>query len=122
MQRVLVTGGRDFTDEGLVHDSLYGLHNVDPISALAQGGARGADSLAAAWARLNGVECFTYHARWTQYGKRAGILRNIEMCNAFKPDAVLAFPGGRGTYHMVRYALKCGIPVIEINAQAAPRL
>lgn len=37
------------------------------------------------------------------------------MLSEFQPDIVVAFPGGRGTAHMVRIARAAGIDVIEVG-------
>ena len=63
-----------------------------------------------------GIETTVYEAKWDEYGKRAGILRDIEMFDTEKPDIVLAFHDdllgrSRGTLHMVKYALSQGVPV-----------
>jgi hypothetical protein len=81
---------------------------------LIQGGASGADKLAREWGQAKpGVVVGTYYADWKQYGKRAGILRNIEMLKDSRPHAVIAFKGGRGTEHMVSIAEKAGVPVLR---------
>jgi hypothetical protein len=51
-------------------------------------------------------------ARWEQYGKRAGPLRNEEMIQS-GADLVIAFAGGAGTADCVRRARRAGIPVRE---------
>jgi hypothetical protein len=43
----------------------------------------------------------------------AGPRRNRRMLVAFKPDVVLAFPGGAGTASCCAVARELGIPVIE---------
>jgi hypothetical protein len=52
-------------------------------------------------------------ADWDANGKAAGPLRNQRMLEAFNPDMVLAFPGGRGTADMVRKAKRRGVKVVE---------
>jgi len=54
-------------------------------------------------------------AEWDKFGRRAGPLRNEQMLREGKPDVVVAFPGGRGTAHMVRIAKEAGIDVLEIG-------
>lgn len=107
--RVLVTGGRDYTNRTLVFNTLSNMAN--DIKILAQGGARGADALAKEWAIQNGKSWITYPAYWKKHGKSAGIIRNLWMLEEFKPDLVLAFPGGRGTAHMVAAARARDVPV-----------
>jgi hypothetical protein len=46
---------------------------------------------------------------------KAGPIRKQQMLDEGKPDLVVAFPGGRGTAHMVRIARAAGIEVIEAS-------
>jgi hypothetical protein len=98
--KVLVTGGRDYKDYGVVAQELAKLKP----DTIVQGGATGADHLARVWANANNVLCVTYPAQWKQHGKKAGYLRNKQMLEEEQPDLVLAFPGGKGTANMVKIA------------------
>lgn len=86
------------------------------------GGAKGADQLAIDWAVINWTDLRTYKADWDTHGKRAGILRNIEMLEKEQPNLVIAFPGGRGTEHMVKIAKAAGIEVIEVEYESLSRV
>lgn len=110
--RVLVTGGRDYADYDVVARTLFDLNP----KIVAHGDARGADSLADKYCKLNAVPRSVYPADWQLYGKSAGVIRNQQMLDDFKPDLVVAFPGGRGTAHMVRIAKSAGVEVIEVQA------
>jgi hypothetical protein len=79
---------------------------------LVEGGARGADRLGREWGWHNNVHVITERAKWTVYGNGAGAVRNQEMIDKHKPDALLAMPGGKGTADMVRRCLDAAIPVI----------
>lgn len=110
--KVLVCGGRDFCDDELMNDTLNEVHGTGrSITAIIQGGASGADFLAAMWATDHNVLCIGVPADWANYGKAAGPIRNRQMLEDCQPDLVLAFPGGRGTADMVRQAKKAGIKV-----------
>lgn len=109
--KVLVTGGRDYSNWQRVCIVLQALQP----SLIIHGGARGADSLAGQWAALNGVPCNVYRADWDKHSRRAGSIRNMEMLDASKPDCVVAFPGGVGTAHMVRYADSKGCRVLTVT-------
>lgn len=103
--KVLVCGGRKYTDAETIDKVLSTLD----ITILAHGGATGADSLAGEWAHRNHIPCNVFSADWRKYGKGAGPERNQRMLDQFKPDLVLAFPGGRGTADMVKRALAAGV-------------
>ncbi len=127
--RVLVCGGRDYTDRLNVYrwlDKLFAPHN-DPDGKLVNwrqlprpdlhlisGAARGADSFATDWAMVNWVSSTEFPADWEQHGKAAGAIRNRQMLEEGKPDLVVAFPGGKGTANMIAQAKAAGVAVLEI--------
>jgi hypothetical protein len=114
--RILVCGGRDFNDSRAVFRALDELHASErgPITSLIEGGARGVDESAYGWALKKGLQHKTYPADWAANGKAAGPIRNAVMLRDGNPDLVMAFPGGRGTAHMVSLARKAGVEVIEV--------
>jgi len=114
MTRVLVCGGRNYTDTARVFAVLGKLHGEAGIDTVIQGAARGADSLASLWADKHGVDQEAYPADWENHGSFAGPMRNTRMLNEGKPDLVIAFPGGRGTADMVKKARRAGVQVVEI--------
>jgi len=121
MFKVLICGGRDFTDfeyaSNIVRDHLATMY-FNPSEkedvVFISGMAKGADQIPFELGDLDewgGVE--KYPADWDKYGKKAGPIRNQQMLDEGKPDLVLAFPTekSRGTYDMIRRAEKAGIPV-----------
>lgn len=110
---VLVCGGRWYWDRKYVFDVLDELNKQTPIKIIIHGAARGADKLADIWAKSRGVSFKPYPADWVKYGNGAGPIRNIHMLKDSKPDLVVAFPGNKGTAHMVSIAKKAGIKVID---------
>lgn len=108
--KTLICGGRDFKDQehfDAVMDKL-----LPVITGICHGGARGADRMAGEWARKHNIPCRVFHADWDAFGKRAGYIRNQMMLDVYRPDMVIAFPGGTGTAHMVRlskYAQEAGL-------------
>lgn len=130
--RVLVCGGRDYADKAKVFEVLdYINQNRAKISLVIHGAATGADDLGREWANERGVEDDPYPALWTwleapnavikrradgtAYNANAGPDRNAKMLAVGKPDAVVAFPGGRGTNGMIEKARMAGVRVWEIN-------
>lgn len=117
--RAIVCGGRDYSDEGKVFEALTSLG----VSFVIEGGASGADTLAWEWARRNLTDdkapwsdrWMRFDARWDRDGRAAGPIRNQRMIDEGKPDAVVAFPGGRGTADMIRRAKRAGIPVHQFK-------
>lgn len=80
-----------------------------------EGEARGADTMAAHWARTLGIEVAAFPANWDDHGRAAGPIRNKQMLDEGRPDAVIAFStdlaNSRGTANMVRQARAAGVPV-----------
>lgn len=111
--KVLICGGRDFHDDRFVDEFLDRIHAVTPITFVLEGGGRGADALAKAWALSEGIPGKTFAADWTSHGRAAGPIRNQQMLDEGKPELVVAFPGGRGTADMCRRAEKAGIKVVR---------
>ena len=116
LMRIIVCGGRDFDDAALVYEHLDSL-NLAATLLVAQGGAGGADAHARSWCSRNRAPCVTFRARWDLFGRGAGPIRNRQMLITVEPDLVLAFPGGRGTAHMVEIAEAADVPVRKIEAR-----
>lgn len=109
--KILVCGGRDYADQMALDHALDRVHAQYGITLLIEGGARGADRLARAWARRNKVKVRTVNAEWERYGPMAGLIRNSRMLGEEQPEAVVAFPGGTGTADMVGKAEAHKLPV-----------
>jgi hypothetical protein len=109
--RLLVTGSRDWTDAEAIEAELA----LARPAVVIEGGARGADRLAAAAARRLGMVVAEFPADWERHGRQAGILRNLRLLREGRPDHVLAFhdnlDASRGTAHMCRIALQAGLEV-----------
>jgi hypothetical protein len=120
--RILVCGGRDFTDHVTFNRGMFKVVcELTPITvgpkiwdriAIIHGAARGADTLAGLFAKMFGCHNEPYPANWDTWGPRAGPMRNQQMLDT-GIDLVVAFPGGAGTADMVRRAKKAGVRVIE---------
>ena len=113
--KVIVAGGRDFDDYGMVHTVLYDLllsHGnwVYPEPPeFVSGGADGADALGELFAKDWACKCTKFPADWDQYGKAAGVIRNQQMADY--ADMLVAFWDGKskGTKNMIDCALRRGL-------------
>ena len=128
--RVLVCGGRGYSDQKHMFDVLSRLHAETPITGLIHGAADGADRMAATWAKTRGIVAYAYPASWSDishpdalirytrsgrpYDARAGYRRNQIMIDRGKPQLVVTFPGGAGTRDTIKRARTAGIRVLEI--------
>lgn len=113
--KVLVTGGRTFTDRDWLWAGLELLHATSGgITEIIEGGSAGADTRAYEWAYSKEIRCTVCPAQWEKHGRAAGPIRNAEMA-ALRPDVVLACPGGDGTANMVEIAKAHNLRVIFLE-------
>lgn len=115
LARVLVCGGRGFEDYDFLAEKLDAVHAEVPIGAVIHGAARGADVLAGRWAAERSVTADAYVAEWAELGSKAGPIRNERMLSEGRPDLVIAFPGRRGTAHMMVISARAGRPVLRVD-------
>ncbi len=80
-----------------------------PITEVVSGGAAGADSDGEIWACELNIPVRRFAADWDKHGKAAGPIRNAEMADY--AEALIAFPGGKGTANMVKQAKKKGLKI-----------
>lgn len=113
--RVLVCGGRTYSDRARVYGVLNKINEETPIDMIIHGGAPGADSLAGDWAAFKMIDCLRVPAMWHVHGNAAGPRRNQRMLDIYGPQLVVAFPGGAGTADMVRRATKAEVKVMEVS-------
>jgi hypothetical protein len=116
---VLVCGSRTLGGIELSAQMFDRMKQLPATSTIMHGDARGVDRLAG---HIGEVLCFfvdVYPADWERHGKRAGIVRNLEMLDR-RPDLVLAFWDGqsKGTKHTIDEAERRGIPVEIVRMEA----
>lgn len=109
--KVLICGSRTVSSPDLIHRmvaALDQLHAATPVTQVIAGGARGADSIGAAWAKRHDLPLEVVPAQWDRHGRSAGFKRNLLMLD-MAPDLVVAFvdkplSSSRGTAHTVENA------------------
>jgi hypothetical protein len=114
--RVAVVGGRDFAAATVLDHCLDALATEKGgFGAIVSGGASGADSLAAAYARRRNIRLIEFRpdyesCRTPQERRRAPILRNASIIGS--ADMLVAFWDGRssGTADSIRRARRANIP------------
>ena len=104
MLKVIIAGGRDFTNTQYAADSLVKLveENMLPDTfTIISGNARGADKVGEYLAELRDLPLEIYPANWDKYDKSAGYIRNKQMADV--ADVLVAFwdSKSRGTMHMI---------------------
>lgn len=104
--RLLVCGGRDYSDRARLERILDAVHRKHAIEVLIHGACHlgGADILADEWAADRGVprEPFPVMADIDGPWPEAGPRRNTRMLYCGQPTHGIAFPGHRGTADMIR--------------------
>lgn len=111
--RTIIAGSRS---EKNYDDVLMAVQNAGWKPTLVLSGcANGADTLGEMWAQNNHIPVKHYRADWTNYGQRAGYLRNEVM--AENADALIAIWDGesKGTKHMIDIARRKGLKVYVFN-------
>lgn len=112
IKRMIVAGGRDHRLSPLEKSKIAEVALDNPGIEIVSGGARGVDTDAAEWAKkARGVNLKMFPANWNKYGKAAGMIRNGQM--AKYADALMAFPGGRGTANMLKTAREEGLEIFD---------
>ncbi len=91
--------------------------HVRDATEIVSGGARGVDSIAAAYARQNGIKLVEFLPDYARYGRGAPIRRNYEIVDY--ADRVVVFWDGqsRGTLSVIKYAEKVGKPCEVVLCQ-----
>lgn len=116
--KLIVAGGRDFTDTNRMIAELQKLLESGEITdspELVCGMARGADMLAySLWAN-NRMPIHNFPANWNKHGKSAGYKRNQEM-GEFADAAVCFWDGNsKGTKHMIDIMNRLNKPVYIVR-------
>lgn len=117
--KVAVVGSRGFSDaihlSAVMEDWFMNQEGLQAkITEIISGGAKGADSLAADWARTHGIKLTEYLPDWDTYGKRAGFIRNEDIIKG--ADMVLAFWDGvsKGTQNSLSIAKRLKKPTLIV--------
>lgn len=113
--KILVAGGRDYTDNLNVESKLDQIKELYKIELICTGGAKGVDRFADKWAEIRGIPRCIWPANWKGEGNGAGPLRNLRMVEFIDPDLIVLFPGGTGTANMAKIATQLEIKKIVIK-------
>ena len=114
MKKLIIAGGRDFRDSGLIVDHMNDLIDRGIINEkeliIISGTAQGADMLGYNIALENNLPILEYPALWNIHGRSAGYIRNYEMAKV--ADMLLVFWDGRsrGTGNMIQQMERLGKP------------
>ncbi|MDC0367103.1 DUF2493 domain-containing protein [bacterium] len=112
MSRLAIVGSRSFDDYALLKgtvDKFMTEHAT--VNTIVSGGAQGADTLGAKYAKECAVQLVEYLPDWKKHGRAAGMIRNGIIRNGTiidNADYVIAFWDGssRGTLNSISRAKK----------------
>ena len=113
--KVAVVGSRSFRNEFVMAENLDKIHQIKPITLIISGGAVGADTYAAEWAKYRNIPTLIFKPDWKKYGKRAGFIRNTDIVT--NADTVVAFWDGesRGTKNSMDKAKQLNKPLLVVR-------
>lgn len=102
--KLAIVGSRSLTDIE------PGKHIPEGVTEIVSGGATGVDSLAAEYAKNNGLKLTEFLPQYERYGRTAPIVRNREIVDY--ADKVIVFWNGssKGALSVIKYAEKVEKP------------
>lgn len=103
VSRIAIIGSRDFPEVDWNQIYAY-VNSLLPEDIVVSGGAKGPDLVAEEAALRRRLKTEIWHPQWSVYGRRAGLVRNLQIAD--RCDEVRAFWTGksRGTLHTMRQA------------------
>ena len=110
--RLAIIGSRNFNNSELLKLTIEQYFGYTHIKAITSGGSKGADSLAAQFAKTNKLELIEHLPEWDKYGKSAGFRRNRQIIE--NADFVLAFWDSisKGTANSLKIAKELKKPTL----------
>jgi hypothetical protein len=114
--KTIIAGSRQITNYQTLLNALK--ENPFPITEVVSGHAKGVDTLGEQYGKTNNIPVIIFPANWGQFGKQAGIMRNLQM--AEYAEALIAIWDGtsKGTKHMIDVAKRKGLKVYIYRALA----
>ena len=110
--RIAITGGRDHKPTKDEVRKFLVLVKELGMTECHHGAAPGVDSYIAKVCDNKGYKTVAHKANWDLYGPSAGPIRNMETMAA--SEALIAFPGGKGTMGTIRIAVDSEKPVYKL--------
>lgn len=112
MKKVIIAGGRNFTNYTFLKDTLLAHLDLAEDVEIISGGAKGVDAMGEQFAKEHNIPVRIFPANWEKHKRAAGPIRNREM--AEYADVLIAFWDGKspGTKSMIELAKK---QAIEVN-------
>ena len=122
MNKIIVTGGRNYKDYEVVKSALDWAASEFAAQEVVIGGS-GGDALAKRWAKESGMWVTTFKPLWHIFKGQAGQLRNVLMVNGNKDaKCLIAFPGGKTVTNCIGCALSVGIKCFQVDKDEEGRI
>lgn len=113
LRRCIIAGSRTITDLDIVYKAIE--DSGFEFDEVVCGEAMGVDSLGKAYAYQNGKYIKSFVPDWDHYGKKAGMLRNMDMGNYADMAIVIIKDNSKGSTQMKEYMEKLGKPCFAIH-------
>jgi len=113
--KVSITGSRGFNDYLVFCKHINNFKKDNSIKFIISGGAKGVDSLASKYSLENYIGLKEILPNWNKYGKRAGILRNIEIIENSDFNIIFWDGESKGTKFNIDYCTKNNKDYIVID-------
>lgn len=121
--KIAFAGGADYQDHRTIWAVLDRVHAKHADMVLIHGGTpRGAEAIAACWARARAIPQILFKPDWVRYANAAPFKRNDRLIETL-PIGLVIFPGSGVTDNLADKAKKLGIPLLDyrqrLKAQGA---
>jgi hypothetical protein len=106
--KVIIAGSRNILDYKAVGQAITA--SKFDITEVVCGCAIGVDSIGRTWGIANGIPVKEFPADWDEFGRSAGILRNIKMAE-YADAAIIVWDGkSKGSLNMIKEIKKLNKP------------
>ena len=85
------------------------------VTEVVSGMAQGPDTLGEEWASARDLPVKQFPAHWNELGKRAGVVRNLEMAKHAEAAVVFWDGSSPGSKHMIDAALEHGLHLLVVR-------
>lgn len=107
--KVIIAGSRSIVRYKSVEQAV--VDSGFDIDTVVSGTANGADKLGELWAKKHDKKVVRFVPDWKRFGRKAGILRNIQMAEEAQAVIVIWDGVSTGSKHMISCAERYGLDV-----------
>jgi len=113
--KLAIVGSRNYEDYSEFKKTIKEYFELNKITEIVSGGARGIDKMAEKFADENNIPKKIFEANWNQYGKRAGPARNRKIWEYADEGIAFLSVGSKGTKNSIEMANFFGKKVKVVN-------